>query len=145
MMKELNILSREESPTPGQIKELETVVSSKLPEDLKQFLQSFNPKQTVERLITKNDNEYVIYNWLPLSSKADISIQNTFEWTKELLLGRYLAFALDAGDWLFVISINKEDYGKVFFCRPDYELRDGLTLLANTFTEFLNGLEPYGN
>ncbi len=141
-MKNLKIISREDSPTPDQIRNFERLAGSNLPVDYRFFLENHNPKTTVERRTTLGNSEYIITNWLPLSSKEELSLSNTFEWTKDFLLSRYLAFALDAGDWLFVISINHIDYGRVFFCRPDQELEKALTLLANTFTEFVNGLQP---
>jgi hypothetical protein len=142
-VKELRIIKRADNPTPDQIKDFERVIGRNLPTDYKYFLENYNPKTTAEKLTIIANNEYIIYNWLPLSSKEELSLSNTFEWTKDLLLGKYLAFALDAGDWLFVISINDIDDGKVFFCRPDQELGKALTLLANSFTEFINGLQPY--
>lgn len=140
-MKELKITKREDNPSKDQIQEFEKMIGVNLPDDYKYFLENYNPKSSVERSTTLNNNEYVIYNWLPLSSNEKISLSNTFEWTKDLLLGKYLAFALDAGDWLFVMGLTSNDYGKIFFCRPDQELEVGLTLLANTFDEFLNGLQ----
>lgn len=140
-MKELKIIKQEGSPTLVQIQDFEKIIGRNLPNDYKNFLRTYNAKTTVERLTVRANNEYMIHNWLPLSSKEEISLSNIFEWTKDLLLGKYLAFALDAGDWLFVISINDKDYGKVFFCRPDQELEKGLTLLADSFEEFVNGLE----
>lgn len=141
-MKELKIITREDNPTPDQIKNFETAIGKNLPADYKNFLDDHNPKTTVEKLMIVANQEYVIHNWLPLSSKEELSLSNTFEWTKDLLQGKYLAFALDAGDWLFVISINDTNYGKIFFCRPDLELEKGLTLLADSFTEFIDRLRP---
>ena len=141
-MKELIIISSESKPTVDQISSFESAIGNMLPNDYKSFLMNHNPKTTIERLVSKNEIEYIIYNWLPLSSVEELSIENTFGWTKDFLDGKYLDFALDAGDWLFVISINSTDYGQVFFCRPDQELHDGLTHLANSFAEFINMLEP---
>lgn len=43
-----------------------------------------------------------------------------------------------------MISINETDYGKVYFCRMDEDLEDALTPLADSFEDFINGLEPEG-
>jgi len=140
-MKLLHVNQRGPEVTPEQIENFQRIIGANLPEDFRDFLETQNPKSTVERSILKDDNEYTIFNWLPISDNDELSLTSTFEWTKDLLEGKYLAFALDAGDWLFVISINPHDYGQVFFCRPDHEL-DEIVKLADTFVDFIGKLQP---
>ena len=141
-MKLLHINKKGPDVTLEHFGKIEKTIEAKLPQDFRLFLEKQNPKSTIERSIIKGDNEYIIFNWLPLSENDELSLASTFEWTKDLLEGKYLAFALDAGDWLFVISINQKDYGQVFFCRPDQELNE-ITKLADSFEEFIDMLQPY--
>jgi hypothetical protein len=141
-MKLLQINEKGPDVTGQEFDKFEKIVEAKLPEDFKLFLEKQNPKRTIERSIVKGDNQYTVFNWLPLSESDELSLASTFEWTKDLLEGKYLAFALDAGDWLFVISINQIDYGQIFFCRPDKELSE-IIKLADSFEEFIIALQPY--
>ncbi|SKC47562.1 SMI1/KNR4 family protein [Ohtaekwangia koreensis] len=141
-MKLLQINEKGPDVTGEEFDKFEKIVEAKLPEDFKLFLEKQNPKRTIERSIVKGDNQYTVFNWLPLSESDELSLASTFEWTKDLLEGKYLAFALDAGDWLFVISINQNDYGQIFFCRPDQELSE-IIKLADSFEEFIIALQPY--
>ena len=78
--------------------------------------------------------------FLPFAVEYENSIENMYGSSKEMLGEHYLSFAYDSGGWLFVISLKKADYGKVYFFRTDHSIEDGRTLLANSFDEFIDGL-----
>ena len=54
---------------------------------------------------------------------------------------KYIPFGMDSGGWLFVISVQKVDYGLVYFARTDSELSEALTLLAADFDDFIDNLK----
>ena len=98
-----------------------------------------------EDLYLKDNKRFNVHHFYPFDSSTDISLQQAYEDLYDLFLGEYLAFADDFGGWQHIISLKKEDYGKVYFCRMDMEIPEALTLLADDFEEFINGLEkpPY--
>ena len=53
----------------------------------------------------------------------------------------YIAFAGDEGGWKYIVSVQEVDYGKIYLCRTDGELDDALTLLSDSFEDFINSLE----
>ena len=78
----------------------------------------------------------------PFDKDYELSIQKIYDNLNDIIFeNKYVAFAGDPGGWKFVISIQKFDYGKVYFCRMDEGLEDALTLLVDDFEEFIDKLE----
>lgn len=139
-MKFLSIV-RQANPTNTQlIEDYEKVLGISLPIELKSFFLTINPIDIEERVIKKGRSYYYMDRFFPFDEYDELSFQSTNDNLREFFENKYLTFACDAGGWQFVISIQKSNYGKVYFCRMDEELEDALTLLANDFEDFINNL-----
>lgn len=89
--------------------------------------------------------DYIINGFYPFGVTQELSLESVYQNQKDLFFHSYIPFTDDPGGWQFIISLKEPDYGKVYFCEMDLELPESLTLLANNFEEFINGLEkpPY--
>ena len=140
-IKSLTIIESFDSATNDQLNQFEDQFAIELPCDFKLFLSTQNVYVVEENCFLKDRSSYEVHHFYPLHDKSEMSLFIIFEALGEYFENSYIPFADDSGGWQYLISVRKEDYGKVYFCRMDEELRDGLTLLANNFTEFINGLK----
>ncbi len=111
------------------------------PKYYREFLLSQNPYIVKENLYKIAGEEYEIHHFYPFDSEMELSAQKVFEDLNDFFESKYFAFGDDVGGWLFVVSIQKKDYGKIYFCRMDEAIEDGLTILADDFKHFINNLE----
>ncbi len=140
-MPQLSIIQQAPVTQPEALQKFEETNNVQLPASLKAFLIEKNPI-VVEEIIFKHHNrEFWIAIFFPFDNTYEVSFQFVYERLKDFLQNKYVAFANDPGGWLFVISIQEEDYGKIYFCRMDEELEDAVTLLADDLDSFINGLE----
>jgi len=123
-----------------EIEEFESEYCFRIPVDYKRFLLEKNAISVKETLYKLDSREFWISDFYPFSKDYELSVQVVHAELGDFFENSYLAFANDAGGWQFVISLKDDDYGKVYFCRMDEELEDALTLLADNFTDFINGL-----
>jgi SMI1-KNR4 cell-wall len=142
-MKKLNVEISYPPPSANQIKDFEDKFKIKLPSDYKSFLEEVNPFKVKDNKYVVGENEYYIHHIFPLSSDLELSLTQMNKILTDLFNNNYITFADDPGGYQFILSINPSDYGKVYFYRYDQEWGKALTLLANSFTEFINGLHPY--
>ena len=136
-MKTLKVINSYPLPRIKDIATFGKVEGINLPIDYKYFLMTQN-------LFLSEDcyyKGYEIHHFYPFSDSAELSLQIAFRALKDFFQNSFIPFADDAGGWQFVISLRNKDYGKVYFCRMDEELEDALTLLADSFEEFIDGLE----
>jgi cell wall assembly regulator SMI1 len=135
-MKSLKVIERYEPASNDQINKFESDFGVKLPCDYKLFLATQNIYLTKENYFSGQE----VHHFYPLHDEAELSLTMIFEALGEHFENSFVPFADDSGGWQYVISLRDADYGKVYFCRMDEELQDALTLLADSFTEFINGL-----
>jgi hypothetical protein len=136
-MKVLNVKSKGVLPSIQTIVDFENQNRINLPFDYKWFLLTQNPISVIESDIL----DYEVNCFYPIGC-TDSSLEETFAILNHFFESRFVPFAYDSGGWQFVICIEKgENYGKVYFCRMDEELDKALTLLANSFDDFINKLE----
>ena len=140
-MKRLRIINQVELASEQEIAGFEQSYSIRLPMDFREYLKSVNAISILESLYIKDNLEFWVSDFYPLSIEVSLSLQFVYDSLLNFFESKYIAFAGDAGGWQFVISLRKKDYGKVYFCRMDEELEDALTLLADSFEEFVDGLE----
>jgi len=139
-MKTLSVIKNNPLPSNDDIVAFEKLRDIKMPWDYKYYLVTQNLFLSKDCLY-RGKEEYKIHHFHPFDVTADISLQVFFDILKDFLENSFIPFAGDSGGWQFVISLRKKDYGKVYFCRMDEELEDALTLLADSFEEFIDGLE----
>ena len=145
-MKNLTVTERCNVASLEELESFEQKHKICLPKDYKEFLLQVNPISVLETLFIKDNSEFWLSSFYPFNDSYEISFQVSYEnLNEDCFEGKYVSFADDAGGWQFVISVQDLDYGKVYFCRLDVELEDGLTLLSNSFNEFIDGLRKPSN
>jgi hypothetical protein len=88
------------------------------------------------------ENEYfknIHVHYFYAIKKGEYPLEEKISNLKDVLPINYFPFTSDEGGNQVCISLNEEDYGKVYFCPMDMgEVKP--EFLANSFTEFLEGL-----
>ena len=145
-MKKLKLITQVPLPTSDEVRAFEEINGVILPKHYKAFLMEQNAFQVVESYFSKDEQIFRINLFYPfqISGKKNNqgdNLQQVYEDFLSIFGKKHIAFADDTGGWQFVISLKEEDYGKVYFCRMDMDIPEALTLLADNFEEFINGLE----
>ena len=140
-MKKLQIEKAGSLELDSELTLFESENGIKLPDSYREFLLTQNPYTVKEDLYQKDGRNYEIHHFYPFDSEIQLSVQFIFDNLNAVFEGKYFAFADDSGGWQYVVSIQEVDCGKVYFCRMDEALEDALTPLADTFEQFVNGLE----
>jgi len=140
-MRKLEIVEMANLPRKQDIESFGEQNSIILSQSYVNFLLEYNPIEIKEDYFELNNRSYVLNSFFPFDEKDELSLQSRFKEYNDFLMDKYLAFAYDPGGWLFVISIQEIDHGKIYFCRTDEELEDSLTLLANNFEQFIDLLQ----
>jgi len=139
MKKQLNILKQGRIPTNSEVEVFEAKIGTLLPESYRNFLLRLNPIHLKECNYRNAGKIYEIHNFIPFKS-GEWSLEQHFENLKEHFENRFIAFAGDSGGWQYILSIEKnENYGKIYFCRMDEEIENAITVIADSFEEFING------
>lgn len=145
MTKHRNILERGRIPKEQEIVNFEIEIGTRLPEPYREFLLTINAKYIAESYYQVNGTKYELHGFVTFGC-GDWTLKQHYENLKEHLENRYLAFAYDSGGWQYVISIEHTgNYGKIYFCRMDKALENATTLIANSFDEFMCGLQKDPN
>ncbi|HYC85214.1 MAG TPA: SMI1/KNR4 family protein [Chryseosolibacter sp.] len=140
-MKQLQITRRQESPTPDALAIFEKENGVRLPLPYKTFLLEQNPYTVRESVFTTESKSYEIHHFYPFDPTFELSVQKVYNDLNGFFENKYLAFADDSGGWQYVISVQSQDFGYVYFCRMDEELSKALTPIAKSFEDFINGLK----
>ncbi|HEY9007322.1 MAG TPA: SMI1/KNR4 family protein [Ohtaekwangia sp.] len=139
-MNKLNIGRQVELPSLFDLREFEREYEITLPSDFKEFVLSYNAVDLDESIFFNGKEKYYIDVFYPLSKDYDLSLQFVFQNLRDYFQNEFLPFANDSGGWQYVLSLRVEDYGKIYLCRMDDVPPTALKALANSFTEFIDGL-----
>jgi hypothetical protein len=112
----------------------------KIPQELKEVYLNFNPLTLQKQYYYDKGIKYCVHHFHPLSKEFHINLESAYSQLEWYYDGKYLPFASDRGGWDFVVSVNNEDYGKIYFCRLDKPLEEALTLIAENLEKFVSGL-----
>jgi hypothetical protein len=124
------------------LNEFESLINNQLPIDYKLFVLPNNPVELSSFIYTLSERKYYVDKFYSANKNDALNLFDIFENQSWYFDCKYFPFAYDSGGWQFVICIEKgENYGKVYFCRMDEELDKALTLLADSFEEFINSLK----
>ena len=141
-MKKLELIKGADKATKQHVNNFVESKNIKIPDKLIDFWVKQNPVEVKESCFIKNSNEYQVLFFPFAEDYPEWTFQNAFEnLFVDFFEKNYVSFGSDPGGWQFVISVQKSDFGKVYFCRMDEALEDALTLLADSFEEFIDGLE----
>ena len=152
------MLKEIENPGPGivvdDINALESRLGKKIPDDYAQFLIKYNGGSPIECMIDFDGNKLNISGnsigyFFGLKRKSDLI--NKLENMSHILPELALPIADTPGGNYFILSLNNNTYGKVFY--KDHEIEDSfdfkddennlpesMVLVANSFSEFLDKL-----
>lgn len=118
--------------------------SIKLPEYLRTFFLKYNGARTKEYRF-HNKVDYIVNSFLPLLENRNASVELIIPALRdeEEGIGRYdlIPFATDPGGRPFYVAIEGDDKGVVYFDLVGLGFNEPLRKIANSFDEFINGLE----
>jgi hypothetical protein len=136
----METLSIEKSPPLPSIKDIMAIEKQfgiSIPPQLQEIYLAYNPMYLKKRKVLANGIRYTLHGFDPIRREEKPNLASTYEHLGWFFEDKFLPFAWDEGGWLFVIGIQEGNYGKVYFCRMDKELKDATTLLADSLFEFL--------
>ena len=142
-MKQLTPTRCEERPSLEKVSNFLDRSDVELPQSLIEFWLAMNPISTLESSFRLDSERCFDITFFPFGNeKSEVwTFQKAFEnLHKEFFENKYVSFGSDAGGWQFVISVQRDDFGNVYFCRMDEALEDALTPLAVSFDEFIERL-----
>ena len=144
-----------ENPTPNLIndnivKVLESYFFCKFPKAYREFLLKTNGGNPIKKYFLKKSTKELgeIRYFLGVSPERD---KGLLEY-KKVFSGRIpvntLAIGSNSGGNLILLSVSGPDHGKIYYWDHNWEADDGqtpdysnLTLIADSFEEFINGLK----
>jgi hypothetical protein len=143
-MRNLNIKLQHKDITligDKEIKLLQKYISneSEMPEGFFDFLNKYQGAKLLEFIfVDRNKTTWV----LGFIMKFTEMLELTQEYFNENKQNYFIPFASDAGGWHFCLSFQKKDFGSVYIYRwSDYKPEDAYLKIANSFEEFIDGLQ----
>lgn len=117
------------------ISEFETLVNYTFPSDFKQCIEENNGGRPNKRAFdTTVCKERELKSFLSFNHDDKETVWKIFDWNKDELSGKYIAFAIDHfGNLICFNSANDE----IIFLNHE---NTSVELIAENFTEFLNNL-----
>lgn len=116
---------------------LESEIGFKFPNDYTKFMLKHNGGKTKSFETYFGDDEIQLTSFHPIKGN-DITVSSSFSVSKEFLPNGFIDIGYVIGGDL-CMSLNEKNNGAVFVYYSDGELE----FLANSFTEFLEGLKEY--
>ncbi len=139
-MKKLTKVRNETFPTKYEISAFEVLNDFRFPDVFRYFLMTQNPHVVEEQLLQIQNDELLVFGFIPFSTKEDSSFQRVFRKTHPYLKGQYIPFANCAFGQLIVISTNQKDFGSIFLWQNESSI-DQMTFVAEDITAFVNALK----
>lgn len=147
----LQITSLCEKVTNSSVEEFEREIGTKLPEDYRKFLLDYNAAEIRPNIFWIEDEkeENGIRYFLGICEDEWYDLTANKNNYRERVPPNLLPFASDEDSSLVCISIEGDDYGRIYFWdrhqegfdnKPDYR---NVHLLADSFSNFLKKLENY--
>ena len=126
----------------AEIAEFEAMNDIVFPEFFKAFIKDYNGSKVYENCF---QGKYIISNFLPLKKNRNASIELIMPAIKseEEGIGRddLIPFAIDPGGRPYLFSVGKNDFGQVYIDRMSAGYQDPLLKIADSFEQFIQGLE----
>ena len=124
----------------------------RLPDEYRQFLLTYNGGRPIpcEFNFKGQDSGSAIDGFLGLGGGKNYDLLKTIKLFQGRLPARFFPVACDQGGNQICLSVSGPDSGKVYFWNHEFEAderygdnpetADNITLIADSFNEFLNGL-----
>lgn len=114
-----------------------------IPTDYRDFLFQYNGGTFKECISPNIDLGDLVASWFYCWDKdEEIALHTILEYSDEIEDG-FLAFADDPSGNLFLINLNVEGNGEIYYCLHDNEFENGdnKKLIYHQFSDFINSLE----
>ena len=124
------------------IKEIDPKLT--IPDSYKEFMFENNGGSFVEYILKDTPaGDLVVSSFYPWDKDREISLNVVLENSEEINEG-FLPFADDPGGNYYLLNLNHEGNGQVYYWLHDSEFENGdnKVLLFDTFAYFLNSLQP---
>ena len=142
-MKQLNKISNGTPLNFETLLDFQMNNSLTLPGYLIDFFINYNGSETKECLF---DTKYIVNNFLPLLKERNASVELILPALTNpdegICRKDLIPFAIDPGGRPFYVSIGVLDNGSVFIDRIGMGHKTPLLKIADSFEEFINGLQP---
>lgn len=115
-----------------------------IPDSYKEFMFENNGGSFVEYILKDTPaGDLVVSSFYPWDKNREISLNVVLENSEEINAG-FLPFADDPGGNYYLLNLNQEGNGQVYYWLHDSEFENGddKVLLFDTFVNFLNSLQP---
>lgn len=129
----------------GQIQFLERLHGKKFPLYFSEFIKVFSGKSVIENTFYTKEKPFTISSFCTYRMMYDY-IKSFKE--EEGFLSSWIPFALDVGGWLYCILDNEDSKKSVYLFQmemPYENEQEAFELVADSFEEFINGLQPEGD
>lgn len=119
-----------------------------LPKEIIDFYCTSNGGEPEKYLYYDEDeDEYVVQCFIPIFSEVKKDITKLVEEfrTESTIPNWFIPIAYDPGGNMFGVSVDKEDYGYIYYWNTDYDLyeegfEDNIIFLEESFNKFLDKL-----
>lgn len=135
-MRRFNIISKFDD---ASAKSIENLIENKLDDNFKQFMGLYSGHSIYEQYyMDKNSNE-----WILAALDNFTSMYKLIKEFKSSGWGKKIPFGYDEGGWHFCLSFDEDTFGKIVGNRwTDHLPEDQFVVIADSFDEFINGLQP---
>jgi SMI1-KNR4 cell-wall len=136
----MRVLTKKKQLNDGQIEFLQNILGKEFPNYMIEFLKEYAETAVEESRFTNNKNKAFYISMFCTNRMI-------YDYIKELQsenFGQFIPFAVDDGGYVFCLSLNEKNFGNVLLYQTDngYESEaEAFVLVADTFEEFINGLE----
>lgn len=145
----MEILEYNNSLDDKTLNNFEKEFQIRLPDEYRQFIIKYNggyPEPDGFKFMNKSKGSSVD-RFLGLVDDEYEDIRKYIQKYKDRIPTNLIPIAYDPGSNLVCISVSGEDFGSVYFWEHELEFDEGqkpdysnVTIIANNFNEFLNGL-----
>ncbi len=133
----------------ARLSQFEAAIATRFPQDYRSFLLDSNGGTPESNVVTIGDTEsFDVRTFFGVDDTAD-GLARALETYRERVPENAVPIADDNCGNLFVLAINGRDSGNVYFWDHEFEADEGepprndnLTLVARSFSELLDQLEP---
>ena len=122
----------------GNIRTMEELIGSKLPDDFSEFMIDNAGLSHHERFFKgEKEAEWEVNGYT--------SFKDLYQLTTEIMGStnkKMIPFAFDAGGWHFCLCMESENFGCIYINRwSDYPENERFIKISNSFNEFIEGLK----
>ncbi|MBW8683838.1 SMI1/KNR4 family protein [Chitinophaga rhizophila] len=137
-MKTLTITWQAAPVELADVKAVEALGGITFPNNVRDFFLKYSGCSVKEQYFTESCSFLGI---LPLRSDRSASVELILEgYLEDMETRDWLPFAIDAGGWVFAVSLAEDTYGQVWLDRFDSGEEDPFKFLAPSFEAFVNQL-----